>query len=130
MNTALTMIRSGGPAASVKRGGEADDRAAAHRALMSRPSVAFGAFETITNAWRLSVEQRMALLGVKGRTRYSRWRAEPEGVRLEHHHAERIARVIEIADHLCAVHPNDRTGAERWPTQANSGPEYGAMALG
>lgn len=81
------------------------------------------AFDRIADAWRLSVAQRLALLGGLAPATYFRWKKMPP------RHAppdleDRLGYVVAMYVALHAI-LGDAPAADEWPRRANAAPLFG-----
>ena len=96
-----------------------------HRHLF-RP--ALSAFFAISEKWGLNSEQERRLLGLPGRSAFSRWKREHRG-RISHDVIERISYVLGIYKALHILFADNKQ-ADSWVTRANAAPLFcGQTAL-
>lgn len=96
-----------------------------HRHLF-RP--ALSAFFAISRKWGLNSEQERRLLGLPGRSAFSRWKRQQSG-RVSHDVIERISYVLGIYKALHILFADDAQ-ADGWVRRANAAPLFcGQTAL-
>jgi Protein of unknown function (DUF2384) len=84
------------------------------------------AFERIAQAWGLSVDEQMALLGQPPRSTYFAWRKAPQTARLSRDTLERLSNILGIYKSLQILLPN-AAAADAWVRQPNSAPLFGGQ---
>jgi hypothetical protein len=82
------------------------------------------AFERIAQAWGLSVDEQLALLGQPPRSTYFAWRKHPERASLSRDTLERLSNILGIYKSLQILLP-DATVADAWVRQPNTAPLFG-----
>jgi hypothetical protein len=82
------------------------------------------AFERIAQAWGLTVDQQLCLLGQPPRSTFFAWRKQPDKASLPRDTLERLSNLLGIYKSLQILLP-DATAADAWVTQANSAPLFG-----
>ena len=85
------------------------------------------AFGRIAQAWRLSVDEQLTLLGAPARSTYFAWRKQPDGVVLPRDTLERISNVLGIYKALQILLP-DEAAADAWVRKPNAAPVLGARS--
>jgi len=96
----------------------------AARLLALRPGPLVRAFEEVAIAWRLSQQQRVALLALASRSTWSTWMADPDGARLDVVRRERIGHVIAIRLALLSLFGRG-DAADGWAKAPNDGALFG-----
>ena len=87
------------------------------------------AFERIAQAWGLSVDEQLCLLGAPARSTYFAWRKHPDRVSLPRDTLERLSNVLGIYKSLQILLP-DAAAADAWVRKPNSAPLFaGRSAL-
>ena len=85
-------------------------------------------FFRIADLWGLAFEEQMALLGLRSRSTYFKWKRERKA-RLDHDQLERISHLLGIYKSLQILLP-DAASADAWVRRPNSAePFRGAPAL-
>lgn len=84
---------------------------------------AFRTFFRIAEAWRLSPEEQMTLLGIPARSTYYKWRHDPPA-RLSPDLLERLSYIFGIYKDLQVLLP-DPAAADAWVHKPNSAPLFG-----
>lgn len=92
-------------------------------ALALPPGPAVRTVLRIVQAWGLSRDQAMALVGVDSTTVWTGWKNAPDSVRLKLHMIERVSHVIGIYRALHVLF--DETFADRWVLAPNTGELFG-----
>jgi hypothetical protein len=86
-------------------------------------------FFNIMNAWQLSTEQAMTLLGLDSRSTYFKWKKNPESAKLTPDKLERLSYIFGIYKALQLLLPN-ADSADSWIKRPNSAlPFQGKSAL-
>ncbi|WKJ90628.1 MbcA/ParS/Xre antitoxin family protein [Methylomonas montana] len=86
-------------------------------------------FFNIADAWRLNVEQAMALLGLDSRSTYFKWKKNPETASLNADKLERLSYIFGIYKALQILLPKPEA-ADGWLHQPNQAmPFAGQTAL-
>jgi hypothetical protein len=106
----LTAVLAPGPAAEI-----APERLAA---------AGLRAFARIAEAWRLSVDEQLFLLGQPPRSTFFAWRKQPEKAALPRDTLERLSNLLGIYKSLQILLP-DAAAADAWVRQANSAAPFG-----
>ncbi len=84
------------------------------------------AFERIAQAWGLTVDEQLQLLGQPPRSTFFAWRKEPERAKLSRDTLERLSNLIGIYKSLQILLP-DATAADTWVRQPNTAPLFGGQ---
>jgi hypothetical protein len=82
------------------------------------------AFVRIAQAWGLSVEEQLALLGQPPRSTFFAWRKHPEKAALSRDTLERLSNILGIYKSLQILLP-DPTAADTWVRRPNAAPLFG-----
>ena len=82
------------------------------------------AFCRIAEAWGLSVDEQLALLGQPPRSTWFAWRKHPERAALARDTLERLSNILGIYKSLQILLP-DPAAADAWVRQPNSAPPFG-----
>ena len=85
------------------------------------------AFVQIAEAWKLSVEDQLRILGEPPRSTYFAWRKAPEKARLSRDTLERVSNVLGIYKALQILLP-DPNAADTWLQQPNTAPMFGGRS--
>ena len=85
------------------------------------------AFERIAQAWALSVDEQLCLLGAPPRSTYFAWRKHPDKAALPRDTLERLSNLLGIYKSLQILLP-DATAADAWVRKANSAPPFGGRS--
>lgn len=85
------------------------------------------AFFNIAQAWGLTVEEQMVLLGSPGRSTFFKWKAAPESVELKRDTLERLSYVLGIYKALQILLP-DASAADAWVKKPNTAPLFGGKS--
>jgi hypothetical protein len=87
------------------------------------------AFGRIAEAWGLTVDEQLLLLGQPPRSTYFAWRKQPDKAVLSRDTLERLSNILGIYKSLQILLP-DATAADAWVRQPNSAAPFGgATAL-
>ncbi len=81
-------------------------------------------FERIAQAWELSVEEQLCLLGAPPRSTYFAWRKQPDKATLPRDTLERLSNLLGIYKSLQILLP-DASAADAWVRKPNSAPPFG-----
>jgi hypothetical protein len=100
--------------------------------IAPRPAPSYGemsaaglrAFFKIADAWALSTEEQIVLLGVPGRSTFFKWKQSPETARLGRDTLERLSLILGIFKALQILLP-EPAAADTWIKRANSAPPFG-----
>jgi hypothetical protein len=82
------------------------------------------AFARIAQAWDLSVDEQLALLGQPPRSTYFSWRKQPERATLPRDTLERLSNILGIYKNLQILLPDARA-ADAWVRQPNRAAPFG-----
>lgn len=82
------------------------------------------AFARIAEAWGLSVDEQLALLGQPPRSTYFAWRKHPEKAALSRDTLERLSNILGIWKSLQILLPEPAV-ADAWVRQPNSAAPFG-----
>jgi hypothetical protein len=82
------------------------------------------AFAGIAEAWQLTVDEQLALLGQPPRSTYYAWRKTPAQATLPRDTLERLSNLLGIYKSLQILLP-DPAAADSWVRQPNSAPAFG-----
>ena len=82
------------------------------------------AFARIAEAWGLSVDEQLALLGQPPRSTYFAWRKHPEKAALSRDTLERLSNILGIWKSLQILLP-EPAAADAWVRQPNSAAPFG-----
>lgn len=85
------------------------------------------AFERIAQAWGLSVDEQLCLLGQPPRSTYFAWRKQPEKAALPRDTLERLSNLLGIWKSLQILLP-DTAAADAWVRQPNGAPPFGGRS--
>lgn len=85
------------------------------------------AFGRIAEAWGLSVDEQLALLGQPPRSTYFGWRKHPERASLPRDTLERLSNLLGIYKSLQILLP-DAAAADGWVRQPNAAPLFGGRS--
>ena len=81
------------------------------------------AFGRIAQAWELSVDEQLALLGEPPRSTFFAWRKQPDKAALPRDTLERLSNILGIYKSLQILLPE--SAADAWPRQPNAAPLFG-----
>lgn len=82
------------------------------------------AFERMAQAWGLSVDEQLRLLGQPPRSTYFAWRRQPEKASLPRDTLERLSNLLGIWKSLQILLP-DAAAADAWVRQPNTATPFG-----
>lgn len=85
------------------------------------------AFERMAQAWQLSVEEQLRLLGQPPRSTYFAWRKQPERASLPRDTLERLSYLVGIWKSLQILFP-EATTADAWLRKPNQAPAFGGRS--
>jgi len=85
------------------------------------------AFERIAQAWGLSVDEQLCLLGAPPRSTYFAWRKHPDKASLPRDTLERLSNLLGIYKSLQILLP-DAAAADAWVRKPNSAPPFGGRS--
>jgi len=84
------------------------------------------AFARIAQAWDLSVDEQITLLGEPARSTFFAWRKSPDTAKLSRDTLERISNILGIYKSLQILLPDAQ--ADAWVRQPNTAPLFGGQA--
>jgi hypothetical protein len=84
-------------------------------------------FFRMAEAWGLSVEEQMRLLGLGTRSTYFKWKREPGAVTLPRDTLERLSYLFGIWKALQILLPDERA-ADGWLRKRNDAPPFGGRS--
>jgi hypothetical protein len=82
------------------------------------------AFVRIAEAWDLSVDEQLALLGQPPRSTFFAWRKHPDKAALSRDTLERLSNILGIYKSLQILLP-DPAAADSWVRKPNTAPPFG-----
>ncbi|MBK1685979.1 MbcA/ParS/Xre antitoxin family protein [Rubrivivax gelatinosus] len=85
------------------------------------------AFGRIAEAWGLSVDEQLVLLGQPARSTFFAWRQHPEKARLSRDTLERLSNLLGIYKALQILLP-EPAAADAWVRQPNSAEAFGGRS--
>ena len=85
------------------------------------------AFFNIAQAWELSTDEQMVLLGAPGRSTFFKWKAAPQGADLKRDTLERLSYVLGIYKALQILLP-DSAASDAWVKRSNAAPLFGGKS--
>ncbi|CAD5374909.1 conserved hypothetical protein [Rubrivivax sp. A210] len=85
------------------------------------------AFARIAEAWGLSVDEQLCLLGQPPRSTFFAWRKQPERAALSRDTLERLSNLLGIYKSLQILLP-DAAAADAWVRQPNSAAPFGGRS--
>jgi len=85
------------------------------------------AFARIAEAWELTVDEQLTLLGQPPRSTYFAWRKAPERASLPRDTLERLSNLLGIYKSLQILLP-DTTAADAWVRKPNVAPPFGGRS--
>lgn len=85
------------------------------------------AFMRIAEAWKLSVDEQLALLGQPPRSTFFAWRKQPEKAALSRDTLERLSNLLGIWKSLQILLP-DAAAADAWVRQPNTATPFGGQS--
>ncbi len=85
------------------------------------------AFARIAQAWGLSVDEQLCLLGQPPRSTFFAWRKQPDKATLPRDTLERLSNLLGIYKSLQILLP-DNAAADAWVRQPNSAPPFGGRS--
>ncbi len=85
------------------------------------------AFGRIAEAWALSVDEQLALLGQPARSTFFAWRKQPEKATLPRDTLERLSNLLGIYKSLQILLP-DAAAADAWVRQPNTAAPFGGQS--
>ena len=84
------------------------------------------AFERIAQAWGLTVEEQLQLMGQPPRSTFFAWRKAPDRAKLSRDTLERLSNLLGIYKSLQILLP-DASAADGWVRQPNRAPLFGGQ---
>jgi Protein of unknown function (DUF2384) len=124
--TSRETSRKASPSTSGKAGRGAPISASSSTSPDALAAPGLRAFGRIAQAWGLSVDEQMALLGQPPRSTYFAWRKAPQTARLSRDTLERLSNILGIYKSLQILLPN-AAAADAWVRQPNSAPLFGGQ---
>jgi len=97
---------------------------AAARAMALPPGPMLRVFLRLVERWGLERSETMALLGIRSRTTFTRWRDDPDGASLDLVTRERIGHVFGIQA-ACVTLFGEGSASDGWVKRPNEGPLFG-----
>ena len=88
---------------------------------------AIRAFSAIAQAWKLSVDEQLILMGSPPRSTYFAWRKHPEKAQLTRDTLERLSYLLGIYKALQILLP-DPAVADQWVRRPNTAPPFGGAS--
>ena len=85
------------------------------------------AFSRIAEAWELSVDEQLNLLGQPPRSTYFAWRKQPDKAGLSRDTLERLSNLLGIYKSLQILLP-EATAADAWVRKPNAAPLFGGRS--
>ncbi|MDP1649391.1 MAG: MbcA/ParS/Xre antitoxin family protein [Rubrivivax sp.] len=85
------------------------------------------AFARIAQAWGLSVDEQLCLLGQPPRSTFFAWRKQPDKATLPRDTLERLSNLLGIYKSLQILLP-DTDAADAWVRRPNSAPPFGGRS--
>jgi len=85
------------------------------------------AFARIAQAWGLSVDEQLCLLGQPPRSTFFAWRKQPDKAALPRDTLERLSNLLGIYKSLQILLP-DGAAADAWVREPNSAPPFGGRS--
>jgi len=85
------------------------------------------AFARISQAWGLTVDEQLALLGQPPRSTYFAWRKQPDKAALARDTLERLSNLLGIYKSLQMLLP-DAQAADAWVRRPNTAPLFGGRS--
>jgi hypothetical protein len=85
------------------------------------------AFARIAQAWGLSIDEQLCLLGQPPRSTFFAWRKQPDKATLPRDTLERLSNLLGIYKSLQILLP-DGAAADAWVREANSAPPFGGRS--
>ncbi|WP_244816831.1 MbcA/ParS/Xre antitoxin family protein [Caballeronia sp. Lep1P3] len=82
------------------------------------------AFAKIAEAWALSTDEQIRLLGSPGRSTFFKWKSAPQSARLGRDTLERLSLILGIYKALQILLPEPQA-ADGWIKRPNSAPPFG-----
>lgn len=85
------------------------------------------AFFNIAQAWGLSAEEQMVLLGSPSRSTFFKWKSAPQTADLRRDTLERLSYILGIYKALQILLP-DSTASDAWVKKSNTAPLFGGKS--
>lgn len=85
------------------------------------------AFFNIAQAWGLSAEEQMVLLGSPSRSTFFKWKSAPKAADLKRDTLERLSYILGIYKALQILLP-DASAADTWVNKPNTAPLFGGRS--
>jgi Protein of unknown function (DUF2384) len=82
------------------------------------------AFARIADAWRLTIDEQLRLLGQPARSTFFTWRKQPAKAALPRDTLERLSNLLGIWKSLQILLP-EPSAADAWVRKPNAAPEFG-----
>lgn len=82
------------------------------------------AFFNIAQAWKLTTDEQMVLLGAPGRSTFFKWKSSPQTAELKRDTLERLSYILGIYKALQILLP-DAAAADAWVKRPNTAPLFG-----
>ncbi|AWI53567.1 hypothetical protein DEH84_09075 [Aquabacterium olei] len=95
--------------------------------LQQMSAAGLRAFARLADAWHLSVDEQIRLLGEPARSTFFAWRKSPETARLSRDTLERLSNLLGIWKSLQILLP-DAKAADAWVRQPNTAPLFGGRS--
>jgi len=102
-------------------------RFAAEVDLQQMAAAGLRAFARIAEAWGLSVDEQLVLLGAPARSTFFAWRKQPEKAQLPRDTLERLSNLLGIYKSLQILLP-DPAAADAWVRKPNTAPLFGGRS--
>lgn len=82
------------------------------------------AFFNIAQAWKITTDEQMVLLGSPGRSTFFKWKSSPQTAELKRDTLERLSYILGIYKALQILLP-DGAAADAWVKKPNTAPLFG-----
>ena len=99
---------------------------AAYLVNLQMAAAGLRAFERIAQAWGLTVEEQLQLMGQPPRSTFFAWRKAPDRAKLSRDTLERLSNLLGIYKSLQILLP-DASAADGWVRQPNRAPLFGGQ---
>ncbi|WP_109480362.1 MbcA/ParS/Xre antitoxin family protein [Paraburkholderia sp. C35] len=99
-------------------------QAPAEPSMADMSAAGLRAFFNIANAWELSTDEQIVLLGSPGRSTFFQWKKTPQSARLGRDTLERLSLLLGIYKALQILLPQP-AAADSWIKRPNSAPPFG-----
>ena len=121
-----------GPRAARSRASSATSSATSSPRSDALSAAALGAaglraFARIVQAWKLSVDEQLLLLGAPARSTFFGWRKNPDAAALSRDTLERLSNLLGIYKALQILLP-DASAADAWVRKPNAAPVFGGRS--